>query len=200
MKMERKSTEIRQEEIRRAFLELIDHEGLHNLSTRKVADKVGVSEGALFRHFKSKRDIMLSIIDGVEDVLMKSLRAVATEDSSSADRLFKFLCVHVRYLIENKGITMLLFSEAAHSNDPELKARMLKILNSQKQLAKKIIQDGIVAGEWDGSLQVENVATLYMGIPISLNIDLILSPYGVNTENFCKKMMCILERALKKSD
>lgn len=198
--MERKSTEIRQEEIRRAFLQLVDAEGLHNLSTRKLADKVGVSEGALFRHFKSKRDIMLSIIDGVEDVLMKSLREVAVEDASSAERLFKFLCVHVRYLIENKGITMLLFSEAAHSNDPEMKARMLKILNSQKQLAKKIIQDGIVGGEWDGSLQVENVATLYMGIPISLNIELILSPYGVNTENFCKKMMCILERALKKSD
>lgn len=81
-----------------------------------------------------------------------------------------------------------------------MKARLLKILNSQKQLAKKIIQDGIVGGEWDGSLQVENVASLYMGIPISLNIELILSPYGVNTENFCKKMMCILERALKMSD
>ncbi len=198
--MERKSTEVRQEEIRRALLEIVDTEGLHNLSTRKLAEKVGVTEGALFRHFKSKRDMIISIIDGVEEVLMKSLQSIALSDASSEERLLKFLCAHVHYLIENKGITMLLFSEAAHSNDPALKARMLKILNSQKQLAKKIIQDGIVAGEWDSSLQVENVATLYMGIPISLNIELILSPDGVNTENFCKKMMCILERALKKSD
>ncbi|MGC8595910.1 MAG: TetR/AcrR family transcriptional regulator [Candidatus Kryptoniota bacterium] len=197
--MERKPTEIRQEEIKRAFLEIVDGEGLHNLSTRKLAEKVGVTEGALFRHFRSKRDIILSIIDSVEQVLMSSLQSVAMSNASSKDRLFKFLCAHVRYLIENRGITMLLFSEAAHSNDSELKARMLNILNRQKQLAKKIIQDGIVSGEWDSSIQVENVAMLYMGIPISLNIELVLNPYGVNTDNFCKRMMCLLERALKKA-
>ena len=196
--MERKPTEIRQEEIRKALLQIIDSEGLHNLSTRKVAEKVGMTEGALFRHFKSKRDMIISIIDGVEEVLMKSLQGIATSDASSRERLFKYLCGHVHYLIEHKGITMLLFSEAAHSGDTELKSRMLKILNTQKQLAIKIIQDGIVAGEWDSSLQVENVATLYMGIPISLNIELVLNPSGVNTENFCRRMMSILERALKK--
>jgi len=197
--MERKPTKIRQEEIKRAFLEIVDSEGLHNLSTRKLAEKVGVTEGALFRHFKSKRDIVLSIVDSVEQVLMNSLQNIAMSNGSSKERLFKFLCVHVKYLIENSGITMLLFSEAAHSNDPELKARMLNILNLQRQLAKKIIQDGIVSGEWDSSIQVENVAMLYMGIPISLNIELILNPYGVNTDNFCKRMMCLLERALKKT-
>jgi AcrR family transcriptional regulator len=197
--MERKPTEIRQEEIKRAFLEIVDSEGLHNLSTRKLAEKVGVTEGALFRHFKSKRDIVLSIVDSVEQVLMNSLQNIAMSNGSSKERLFKFLCVHVKYLIENSGITMLLFSEATHSNDPELKARMLNILNLQRQLAKKIIQDGIVSGEWDSSIQVENVAMLYMGIPISLNIELILNPYGVNTDNFCKRMMCLLERALKKT-
>lgn len=196
--MKRKPTEIRQEEIKKALLEIIDKEGLHNLSTRKLAERVGVSEGALFRHFKSTRDMILSIIDGVEDVLMKSLREVAMGDASSRDRLFKFLCTHIQYLIQNKGITILLFSEAAHSNDTKLKSRMLKILSTQKQLAKKIIQDGIANGEWDNSIQVENVAVLYMGIPISLSIELVLNPYGVNTENFCKRMMCLIERALKK--
>lgn len=196
--MERKPTEVRQEEIKKALLEIVDAEGLHNLSTRKLAEKVGVTEGALFRHFRSKREMILSIVEGVEEILMKSLQGVALSDASSKDRLFRFLCVHVNYLIENRGITMLLFSEAAHANDPELKSKMLGILNTQKQLAKKIIQDGIAGGEWDSSLQVENVATLYMGIPISLNIELVLNPYGVNTENFCKRMMCLLERALKK--
>lgn len=199
-RMERKPTEIRQEEIKKALLQIIDSEGLHNLSTRKLAERVGVTEGALFRHFKSKRDMIISIIDEVEAVLMKSLQGIAMSDASSHERLLKFLCAHVHYLIENKGITMLLFSEAAHSGDSQLKSRMLNILNTQKQFAKKIVQDGIVAGEWDSSLQVENVATLYMGIPISLNIELILNPDGVNTENFCKRMISILERALKKEE
>lgn len=197
--MERKPTEIRQEEIKKAVLSIIDEEGMHNLSTRKVAEKVGVSEGALFRHFKTKRDMILSIVGEVESVLMKSLREVAAEEIPAENRLLKFLCTHVRYLIANKGITILLFSEAAHANDPELKARMLKILNEQKRLARKIIVDGISEGNWDESLKVDNVTTLYMGIPISLNIELVLNPDGVNTENFCKKMITVLGRAMKYS-
>ncbi len=195
--MERKPTEVRQEEIKKAVLSIIDQEGMHNLSTRKVAERVGVSEGALFRHFRTKRDMILALVDEVEEVLMKSLRDVAAEESPAEDRLLRFLCTHVRYLTANKGITILLFSEAAHANDPELKARMLKILNEQKRLAKKIVNDGISAGDWDDSINVDHFATLYMGIPISLNIELVLSPGGVNTDNFCKKMLAVLERALK---
>ncbi len=195
--MERKPTEKRREEIKKAVLSIIDQEGMHNLSTRKVADKVGVSEGALFRHFRTKRDMILAVVDEVEEVLMKSLRAAAVEEIPAEDRLLKFLCAHVRYLIANKGITILLFSEAAHANDPELKARMLKILNEQKRLAKKIVSDGIAAGDWDNSLNVDHFATLYMGIPISLNIELVLNPGGVNTDNFCKKMLAVLGRALR---
>lgn len=197
--MERKSTETRQEEIKKAVLEIIDREGLHNLSTRKVADRVGVTEGALFKHFKSKRDIILAIVDEVEAVLMKSLKEIANLNLPAEERLFRYLCTHVKYLIANKGITILLFSEAAHENDPELKARLLKILNGQKQYAKQIIRDGIDDGLWDASLQVDSVAAIYMGIPISLNIELVLNPGGVNTENFCKRMMGVLERALRKN-
>lgn len=196
--MERKPTEIRQEEIKKAVLAIIDGEGMHNLSTRKVAEKVGVSEGALFRHFRTKRDMILSIVDEVEDVLMKSLRAIVSEEIPPEELLLKFLCTHVRYLVANKGITILLFSEAAHANDPGLKARMLKILNEQKRLAKKIVAYGISTGEWDNSLNVDHVATLYMGIPIALNIELVLNPGGVNTDNFCRKMLAVLGRALKK--
>lgn len=197
VQMERKPTEIRQEEIKKAVLSIIDQEGMHNLSTRKVAERVGVSEGALFRHFRTKREMILAVVDEVEEVLMKSLRDVAAEESPAEDRLLKFLCAHVRYLIANKGITILLFSEAAHANDPELKSRMLKILNEQKRLAKKIVNDGMSTGEWDKSLNVDHFATLYMGIPISLNIELVLNPGGVNTDNFCKKMLAILGRALR---
>lgn len=197
--MRRKSTEIRREEIKRAVLEIIDREGLHNLSTRKLAGEVGLTEGALFKHFASKREMILAIVDEVEEVLMTALRHVAQTERAADERLFDFLCTHIRYLVAHKGITILLFSEAAHANDSELKSRLLRVLNGQKQLAKRIVNDGITAGRWDTALDVESVATIYMGIPISLNIELVLNPDGVDTENFCRRMMIVLERALRPS-
>ena len=52
-------------------------------------------------------------------------------------KLKSFLCLHVNYLIANKGITMLLFSEAAHLNDPKLKTGLREILLTQKKYVHK---------------------------------------------------------------
>lgn len=196
--MGREPTEVRQEQIKRAVLEIIATEGLHRLSTRNLADKVGISEGALFRHFRSKREILLSIMEDVKKNLMERLRFIALSQESARERLFTFLCTHIKYLIENRGITILLFSEAAHLNDRELKTHLHDILMEQKQYISKIIQDGIVGGEFDASVRVENVAMLYMGIPITFNIELILDPNGVRQENFCRNMMSLLNRTLEK--
>ncbi|GAB4342549.1 MAG: hypothetical protein Kow0037_30030 [Calditrichia bacterium] len=196
--MKRKPTEERQREIKQAILHIIAEEGLHALSTRNLAKKVGISEGALFRHFPSKRDMMLAILEDVQTDLMNPLREIAQQNLPAPERLFKFLCTHVRYLIQNRGITILLFSEAAHLNDSELKNRMHDILIHQKQYIGKIIQDGIVAGEWDPELQVENVTMLYMGIPITLSIEMVLNTNWLKTENFCRKMLTLINRALEK--
>ncbi len=196
--MERLSTEIRQEQIKKAVLDIIASEGLHRLSTRNLAERVGISEGALFRHFKSKRDILLGIMQDVRTNLVEPLRQIAVSGAPAEERLFEFLCTHVTYLLQNRGITILLFSEAAHMNDTRLKQHLHEILMEQKQYISKIIQDGIVEGIWDPAIRVENVAMMYMGIPITLNIELVLNPDGVRQENFCKNMIYLLNRAIKK--
>lgn len=196
--MERQSTEIRQEQIKQAVLDIIYTDGLKNLSTRNLAKRIGMSEGAIFRHFPTKQDIILSIIKDVQDEFIGKLRDVANSNLEPGQRLTDFMCETVRYLTENKGITMLLFSEASHNNDAALKTNLQQIFNNQKALVSKIILDGIALGKWDESIAVENVAMLYMGIPVSLNIDLVLSGGEFHVENFCSKMMQLLLKILEK--
>jgi AcrR family transcriptional regulator len=196
--MIRKSTDTRQEEIKKAFLNIIYRDGLKKLSTRNLAREVGISEGAIFRHFASKNDIILAIINDVQQDMIEELRIITLESGSPAKRLFKYLCKTITYLIENNGITMLLFSEAAYGNDKELIAKLNYIFNSQKQLAGKIISDGIAEGIWDESVSVEDFTTLYMGIPITLNIELILNKENFHKDNFCIRMHELLMRILKR--
>jgi len=55
MATQRLETETRQTQIKKAVLEIIFSEGIGKLSTRNLASRVGVSEGAIFRHFPSKK-------------------------------------------------------------------------------------------------------------------------------------------------
>jgi AcrR family transcriptional regulator len=199
MAAERLDTVTRQEQIKKAVLEIISSEGIGKLSTRNLASKIGVTEGALFRHFSSKKEIMLAILNDVKNELLTEQEKITYSSSLNAEeKLFKFLCTHITYLIENKGITILLFSEAAHMNDSQLKKGLREILLSQKEYISRIIKQGINEGVWDKSLNVENVATLYMGIPISLNIEMILEPGTVKQEKFCERMIGLIKRALEK--
>ncbi len=196
--MERQTTEIRQEQIKKAVLDIIFKDGLNQLSTRNLANRVGITEGAIFRHFKSKRDIMLGIMQDVKTDLIGEMRKIALSAEESENKLFAFLCWHVKYLIDNKGITILLFSEAAHMNDKELKNNLHEILAEQKSLFSKIIRDGMAEGLWNKKLAVDDIATIYMGIPITLNIEMILNKDQFEIHNFCKRMFSLMQRMLLK--
>jgi hypothetical protein len=83
-------------------------------------------------------------------------------------------------------------------NEPSLKKGLRNILLSQKEFISRIIKQGMNEGIWNNSLNVENVATLYMGIPISLNIEMILNPDAQKQEKFCENMICLIKKALEK--
>jgi AcrR family transcriptional regulator len=196
--MARKATEIRQEEIKQAVLDIIYADGLKNLSTHNLARRIGMSEGSIFRHFATKQDIIISIISDVQHDFIGQLRNVSISDADPETRLNRFICTTIEYLTANKGITMLIFSEASQNNDASLKIQLQQIFDSQKKLVSKIILDGIATGEWDNTIPVENLAMLYMGIPVSLNIELILSGGEFHIDNYCSRMMQLMLKILKK--
>ena len=199
MAAERLDTETRQGQIKKAVLDIISTEGIGKLSTRNLATKIGVTEGALFRHFSSKKEIMLSILNDVKSELLAEQERITYSSTLSAEeKLYKFLCKHIKYLIENKGVTILLFSEAAHMNEQQLKKGLREILLTQKEYISRIIKQGINEGIWDKNINIENFSTLYMGIPISLNIEMILQPVMHKQEKFCENMICLIKRALEK--
>jgi AcrR family transcriptional regulator len=196
--MTRETTDIRQEQIKKAVLDIIADEGLHNISTRNLAKKIGLTEGAIFRHFTTKLDIIKGIMDDVESDLIGSLRNIVLKPEKAEDKLFKYLCRNVKYLKENRGITILLFSEATHLGDKQLKEKLNQILSEQKQFIIKIVKEGIAEGVWDKNINAEDVAIIYMGIPITLNIEFVLNKRDLNLDNFCKRMYALISKALSK--
>ncbi len=195
--MLRLSTETRQAQIKEAVLDIISTEGLARLSTKNLAAKVGVSEGAIYRHFKSKKDILLSIVEDVYTNLVINQKEIANSEMVTSIKLYTFFCKQIQYLIHNKGITILLFSEATHTNDSNLKEKLLKILKAQKTLLKQIVAEGISNGLWNKNIDINDFATLYMGIPVILNIEMVLNKENFNHEEFCNRMFSLLERILK---
>ena len=63
VKREKLNTEVRQEQIIQAAMNLIASRGLKGLSMAALANRIGLVPSAIYRHFKSKNDIVDMILD-----------------------------------------------------------------------------------------------------------------------------------------
>lgn len=194
--MKRESSEIRQAQIKKAVLDIIYEEGLHSISSRNVAKRVGITDGAIFRHFKSKREIIKSIMTDVQTELMADLRSIVEGEARAEDRLYGFLHAHIKYLLEHRGIAVLLFSETAHLNYRELRNLLHSILSEQKALITRIIKDGVKEGTWKKKVNVDDASSLYMGILVIFNVRLFLAEEDIRVETYCRRMFNLMSEVL----
>ncbi len=136
----------RQEEILKAALGLLAHGGSHALTTRNLARALNISEPALYRHFESKKDLLRSLYGFVWHKMEKRLLPLVEEGTSPLQKLETILHSFFDYLTENKGVNLVLLSEAIHHNDPDLKMAMLTLISNFQELIKKVLHQGVQGG------------------------------------------------------
>ena len=194
----RQSGDIRRDQIKEAVKEILFNDGLQKLTTKNIAAKVGISEGTVFKHFASKMAIINDILKDVREELVEPLRQMALAKTTASERLEKHICFHLDYLARNRGITILLFTEASYQNDFDLKKHLDETFHLLEHSFAKIIQDGIEEGIWDNQVSIEDLSSLYMGIPLAMNIELLLHDGKIREMSYCKNMLVLIKRILKK--
>ena len=73
--------------IERAALKLFVHEGVDAATTRAIAEKAGVSEGALYRHYKGKDQLALSLFMETHNRLGQMMQEALTSEGTLEDKI-----------------------------------------------------------------------------------------------------------------
>ena len=73
--------------IERAALKLFVHEGVDAATTREIAEKAGVSEGALYRHYKGKDQLALSLFMETHNRLGQMMQEALTSEGTLEDKI-----------------------------------------------------------------------------------------------------------------
>ncbi|MFN3531289.1 MAG: TetR/AcrR family transcriptional regulator [Candidatus Brocadia sp.] len=88
----RKSTAIRKQQIVDIIRSIISSKGIEHVTISEIAGKIGATKGAIYRHFKSKRDILSLLIDNIEETLMEALdNAMVEKDPIQNLKNFNFV-------------------------------------------------------------------------------------------------------------
>jgi AcrR family transcriptional regulator len=95
-------------------LELIDADGLHSVSLRAVARRLGVSDAAIYHHFPTKESLVAALAADGFRALDAAVRAAAGNAGQDPfDRLDAAMGAYVRFGLGNRGRYRVLFGEHA---------------------------------------------------------------------------------------
>lgn len=140
----RKSSAERREEIARAVLHIIGRRGLTSLTMSTLAAQIGVTSGALFRHFKTRDDILREV---VRHGVAKIDRTFPDKSLPPLERLFTLARNRIRLLGPDPGLAWLLRSEQAYLTLPQDAVNELRdVARRSRRFLLKAIRDGAADG------------------------------------------------------
>ena len=146
---------VRQIELLEAAVSIVAEEGFSRLTIRKVAAAVGVTEPAVYRHFSSKLDLLIAIIEDLQEAIAPLFRRIAEGAETPEDLFGGFVAGLFSVLNENPAFAPLVFSEEAFHAEPELRPLLFRMMSSNLDILAgalaKMQGNGVIRSDADAS-------------------------------------------------
>ncbi|MDI1247225.1 MAG: TetR/AcrR family transcriptional regulator [Rhodoferax sp.] len=140
-KSPKQRTEVRQAELVHAALMLAAQRSPADITTADLARAVGLSQGAVFKHFASKEAVWLAVLDWVTDSLMARLeKAAEGADHAAMPALRAVFLAHVDFVLSYPGVPRLIFQELQRPGDSLLKSQVCALMQRYRQLLLAVLQ------------------------------------------------------------
>jgi len=192
-----KTTTIRKDQIVNAAKRLIIKHGSEKLTVRAIANEVRLSEGALYRHFKSKRDILALLVDTIEADLLGDIKTNNIVGDSYSNILDTILKGHISAIKQRQGISFQVIAEIIGLGDKKLNKRVSEIIAEYIDELKNLLRKGVESGELRKNLDLNGTALLLFGMIQGLVNIWTLSNYEINLEDSYESSWNTLKECIK---
>lgn len=153
----------RQLEIIEAAGEILTESGLAGLTTKNLAAKMGFAESALYRHFKSKEEVIVTMLQYLAADLDKRLTGCVAKLDDPVEKIkavfnnqFDFFQKHPHFLVA-------VFSEGLLEESKQINAAIMQIMATKRKHLLPIIKQGQLEGVFETSAPAEDLLHIIMG-------------------------------------
>ncbi len=164
MNQKRQNTEVRQAQIVEAARKLIITYGSEHVTVKRIAKEVGFSEGAIYRHFKSKKDILSLLADYIEEALLGDISAGVGAGGTPLETLDLVLRNHLSAVEQRRGISFQVIAEIVSLGDKKLNRKMYETIVKYLSRLKDLLAQGAKAGQIRPDVDLEAAAMLLFGM------------------------------------
>lgn len=141
--------------------ELETHPG-SRITTAGLAQAVGVSEAALYRHFASKAKMFESLIDFAEDSVFTLVNRILEQEKDAVLRCERITQLLLGFADRNPGITRILLGDALVGENERLRARVGRFFERVETQLKQVLREANLAGGSRAALSIDAAANQIM--------------------------------------
>ena len=152
----------RQLEIIEAAGKILTSSGVSGLTIKNLAKEMKFSESAIYRHFASKEDIIIAMLNYLADGIDKRLSNLPK--SAGPEEQFKPLFIEqFRFFSENPHFVVAVFSDGLMEESQLINETILKLMNVKIKHLMPIMMEGQQKGIFTNAITNEELIHIVMG-------------------------------------
>ncbi|MEO1140221.1 MAG: TetR/AcrR family transcriptional regulator [Pseudomonadota bacterium] len=179
----RKTADERKTEIVDAALRLADELGPDRLTTQSVAEAVGLTQPAIFRHFSTKQELWLAVATTISERLKKAWTDAHKSSDDPIVRIEALVMAQLHQIEAMPAIPSILFSHELQAENDDLRQAVHKLVTELVANLISELASGQEAGSVDPNLQPEDGALLLVSLIQGLAIRWTLTQRGFSLQD-----------------
>lgn len=146
-----------------AVIGLAAEQNPSDITTTAIAQRMGLTQGALFRHFPTKDAITEAVMSWVAERLIARVDKAAQNAASPLAALEAVFMAHTDFICEHPGVPRMLFGELQRPGKTLPKQMVQALLQRYRERLRYLLEAGKAAGELEAHLDVEAASVSFIG-------------------------------------
>lgn len=154
----------RKEKLIITTIEIIDELGIQKLSTREIARRQGVSEATLFRHYKSKNELLGAVLDYFSQFDDDIYQSTVIRKLSSMEAIVFLIKLYSEYYENYPAITSIMQIFDVLRYEEDLTNKINGIINKRQGFIKQLVEEAQKDGDINRDFDSDEIADIINGL------------------------------------
>lgn len=165
----------RKAEILDTALALAFEGGPNRVTTVAIAERLGLTQPAIYRHFRSKADLWAAITDRLGAAVTQNIARAEAADGTPLARLRLLVLGHLEIVSRMPALPEIMLARDPNSADAVVRVTMQSHMAGFQKVLLHFCTGAQADGEMRADIDARDLASLLMGVLQSLVLKLLLS-------------------------
>lgn len=197
VRRERVDADKRKKQIVQVVLALVAKHGAHAVSTQLIADTIGFTQAAVFRHFPAKEALWSAVMDWLDDQLEEVRRKARAEAPDQGMGVLKSIFFgHIALIERHQGLAKVIMSDHIRRHYPELQRRFTLAHRKYEDEIRKALDAAARSAQISSKLDRRAATTLFLCAIQGLGFQFSVARVLPSMPKDAAQVFALLERAL----